>query len=357
MKFSRREFLKLCSFGAGSILTGQTAKPWNGFSPVGLARVAWAHLNSADQKFTVSVYSQPDDTSPIVCQQYRDEILHVYAVITSDKGPGYNPVWYRVWRGYIHSAHMIQVENRLNRPLATLPEKGLLAEVTVPYTQAYRHTNLTGWEPVYRLYSGSNHWIIGVENGPDDTPWYRLREEIGLYEYMVKAEHLRPIPPAELTPIAPEIPFEQKRVEVSINNQTLTAYQRDQVVLKTKISTGLPTVRKIEGKIPTETPRGTFNVQLKTPSRHMGEGNPTADPDDPNTYELPGVPWVSFFEPVTGVAFHGTYWHNNFGMQMSHGCVNMRNPDAKWLYRWLNPITTADRRNQGGYGTQVIVQD
>ena len=42
---------------------------------------------------------------------------------------------------------------------------------------------------------------------------------------------------------------------------------------------------------------------------------------------------------------HGTYWHNNFGHPMSHGCVNMTNEDAKWLYEW------APR------GTLVLVQE
>jgi lipoprotein-anchoring transpeptidase ErfK/SrfK len=80
----------------------------------------------------------------------------------------------------------------------------------------------------------------------------------------------------------------------------------------------------------------------------------------PGGYSLPGVPWTSFFVPETGVAFHGTFWHNNFGVQMSHGCVNMRNADAKWLFRWSDPVwevpvedrSAWDRR---GYGTRVTV--
>ena len=57
----------------------------------------------------------------------------------------------------------------------------------------------------------------------------------------------------------------------------------------------------------------------------------------PGSYTLPGVPWTSFFIFETGVAFHGTFWHNNFGIPMSHGCINMRNEDAKWLFRWVTP--------------------
>ena len=50
----------------------------------------------------------------------------------------------------------------------------------------------------------------------------------------------------------------------------------------------------------------------------------TAADHRPAAYELPGVPWVSYFTG-NGVAFHGTYWHDNFGSPTSHGCLNMRN--------------------------------
>jgi lipoprotein-anchoring transpeptidase ErfK/SrfK len=43
-----------------------------------------------------------------------------------------------------------------------------------------------------------------------------------------------------------------------------------------------------------------------------------------------------------GYALHGTYWHSNFGQPMSHGCVNMRTPDAEWLYQFA-PVGTAVR--------------
>ena len=36
----------------------------------------------------------------------------------------------------------------------------------------------------------------------------------------------------------------------------------------------------------------------------------------------------------SGDALHGTYWHNNFGHVMSHGCVNLPMDVAEWLYAW-----------------------
>ncbi len=91
----------------------------------------------------------------------------------------------------------------------------------------------------------------------------------------------------------------------------------------------------------------------KRPVRHMGDGEITSDL---NAYELPGVPWVTYFYSHTGVAFHGAYWHDNFGKPMSHGCVNMRNEDAKWLFRWVTPTyTNSDKWYQLGEGTLVHV--
>jgi len=52
-------------------------------------------------------------------------------------------------------------------------------------------------------------------------------------------------------------------------------------------------------------------------------------------YYLPNVPYVMYF--YKGYSLHGTYWHNNFGTPMSHGCVNMRTEEAKWLFEWTTP--------------------
>jgi hypothetical protein len=57
---------------------------------------------------------------------------------------------------------------------------------------------------------------------------------------------------------------------------------------------------------------------------------------------------------------HGTYWHTNFGLQMSHGCVNMLNEDAKWLFRWTTPIYDQEIESPSdweltGNGTRVHV--
>ncbi|HLE13304.1 MAG TPA: L,D-transpeptidase, partial [Anaerolineales bacterium] len=53
-------------------------------------------------------------------------------------------------------------------------------------------------------------------------------------------------------------------------------------------------------------------------------------------WDLPGIGWTQLFHGE-GVAVHSTFWHNNFGEPMSHGCVNTAPQDAKWIYRWTQP--------------------
>lgn len=347
-KLTRRSFLKLGSLALGSLAFRPHLSNLFEEDSGDLVRIATT---------SVSIYSQPNDKSRIIYTRYRDDLLHVYYPVVSEYGPRYNPIWYRVWGGYIHSAHLQRVKVRLNPILSQAPEKFALAEVTVPFAQAM-HLNPVKktWEPIYRLYYESTHWIVGIDEGPDGQPWYKLQDELfdTLYFYHVPAVQLRVIPMEEIAPISPDVPHEKKRIEVSIVQQVLTAFEDDKVVLKTKISSGLFDSRpNPPGGIPTDTPKGTYNIQSKMPSKHMGDGNITTDLD---AYELPGVPWTCFFVPKTGVATHGAYWHQNYGTPMSHGCVNMKPEEAKWLFRWTTPaVKSMEKMETIGMGTQVIV--
>ena len=195
------------------------------------------------------------------------------------------------------------------------------------------------------------HWIEGIDEGPDGDVWYRVFDELVGFPYHVPAIHLRPIPFDEWSPIAPNMPLEQKRIEVNLSKQVLTAYESEQVVFQTTISSGIAVALKDPKALSTQTPVGEFRILSKYPSKHMGNGNLFAGPND---YELPGVPWTCFFHEA-GYAFHGTYWHDNFGTPMSRGCVNMRIEEAKWLFRWVRPLHEPHRIYTPGYGTRVVI--
>lgn len=339
-RISRRDFLKLSALGVGTMAFSSNKGKFDLFDDRMLVRVATD---------AVSVHSQPDDESRIVAQWYRDDLLTVYEVVEA-KTPAYNPVWYRVWGGFVHRARLQRVQTLYN-PIKTDLEEGerYLAEITVPYSRAMRYTKFYGWKPLYRLYYGSVHWVDEIGEGPDGQLWYQIFDELASVPYHVPAEHLRMIPPESLKPISPEVDFLDKRVEVDLTMQTVRAYEYEKVVLETKVSTGLP--QGNPDGIGLNTPTGRFNIREKMPSKHMGDGSLASSID---AYELPGVPWTCFFTEA-GHAFHGTYWHENYGVPMSHGCVNMRTEEAKWLFRWLRPVHDGPQLYRRGFGTQVDI--
>ncbi|MGV8027119.1 MAG: L,D-transpeptidase family protein [Anaerolineaceae bacterium] len=338
---SRRNFLKSMGAGvAGLVLTGSSGK-FNFLSSTQLGRVT--------KEPSISVYQDASETSTILFQRYRDEILHLYEEITSPDGPGYNPVWYRIWGGYVHSGFIQKVKYQLNTLVDEFPSQGQLMELTVPYSDTYRHRANEDWEKFYRLYYSSTHWVFSTKEGPDGMPWYEIRDGLVDLSYYVPVEHLRPVTAEELTPIHADVAPSLKRIEISIDFQKLMAYEGDQLIKEMQVSTGVPYLSSGPNAIPTDTPKGNFKIHAKRPSVHMGDGTIRSDAE---AYELPGVPWVSYFEASTGVAIHGTYWHHNFGMVMSHGCINMQSEDAKWIYRWTN---IPDDGNSENFRTPVLV--
>ncbi len=368
---TRRDFLKI----GGLALTGLAAAPlWTPLSALdqdGPVSPLWTRPPERDHgklvrvaTRQVDIRSQPNDEARIVGNRFRDQLLHVYAEVNPPDAPQfYNTLWYRVWGGYVHSAHLQEVKIQINEPLpGSPPESGLLTEVSVPYTVSYQYNERNGWYPWRgsRLYYSSTHWITGLDEGPDGEPWYQVTSELSATEvYWVPARHMRIIPPDELRPISPEVPPEAKRIEISLPEQTLRAYEYDELVYTARISSGIPG-RTPPGELPTATPKGRFRIYSKMPSKHMGSIAGGDEVESNGGFSLPGVPWTMFFEFPGGYALHGTYWHNNFGLQMSHGCVNMRNEDAKWLFRWTTPVFAEEINDHSdwerrGNGTLVII--
>jgi len=113
----------------------------------------------------------------------------------------------------------------------------------------------------------------------------------------------------------------ERWIDVDLTQQRLYAYEGDTLANSFVVSTGT-------WQTPTVT--GTYNVWIKLRSAPMsGPG-----------YYLPNVPYIMYFYGSYGI--HGTYWHNNFGTPMSHGCVNMSIPDSEWIYNFASVGTTVN---------------
>lgn len=122
-----------------------------------------------------------------------------------------------------------------------------------------------------------------------------------------------------------------KWIAVNLFEQTMAVYEDDRLVYASLVSSGL-------GAWPTRP--GLFHIYDKLDNTHMS-GAFAADKTD--YYYIEDVPWVLYFDQ--GISFHGTYWHDKYGFQQSHGCVNLSPKDARWLYEWA------------GIGVAVYVYD
>lgn len=242
-----------------------------------------------------------------------------------------NRLWHRTEGGYVHSMNVQPIDWRLNPVIEEFDENGWLGEISVPYSDAIYYP-ADPYSHAFRLYHTSVYRVTGLVQGADGTPLYALYDErLGVHFY-TPAVNVRRVAPEELTPINPNV--RNKRVHIDVPSQRLVAYQGDTVVMDTLISGGLFRLQEDidrDGGHRTLTPEGNFTVLRKMPSRHMGGGDIYG-----SDYELPGVPWVTYFA-VGGYALHGAWWHSDWGYPHSHGCINMRSDEARWIYRWLHP--------------------
>ena len=282
----------------------------------------------------VIIRKEPSLNADTVGRMATDSVLPMYAQMETDSGNWHNKLWYEVEGGYVHSALIHPVRWELNIPVTTAGDQGFWAEVTVPFTDARSGPSFASPRTKYRYYSGTVYKVIKVlktsDIGSRDL-WYQIEDESFAGLYFVPGKHLRPVSQAEFTALSPEVDPADKKLIVDLKEQRVHAFEKDKEVFTSRTATGA--VFKDLGDAGNfATPTGTFNVYRKTPAQHM-YGGAAGDSD---YFDLPGIPWVSYFVN-NGIAFHGTYWHNDYGVQRSHGCVNLPSENAKWVWRWTMP--------------------
>jgi hypothetical protein len=146
-----------------------------------------------------------------------------------------------------------------------------------------------------------------------DWTWYR----IGDNQWVEQRQVGLVVPAVRPVGVGPD----DKWIEVNLYEQTLAAFVGDQMVYATLVSSGLP-------YWPTE--QGLFRMWLK-----VEMGKMSGRSGKPDYYYLEDVPWAMYFN--RDFALHAAYWHDRFGFQHSHGCVNLAPKDAKWLFDWTRP--------------------
>lgn len=357
--FSRRKFLRKGLMGVGSMLLVPTIPAINN-------QVSFPQNQRLGRvcRGVVEIKSKPSAESNTVKVVYDDTVVtwnrevigepHIYR--------GSNRRWVETPEGYIYAPDLQPVRYQPNIPLKQLPEqngvRGMWAEVTFPYVGVTlanppakslllkQHVDT----PFY-LYFSQIFWIDDVREINNSTQ-YRVVERHGSYGdiFWCDASAFKPILPDDHLPIHPEV--EDKRILINLTRQTLSCLEGKTEVRYCRISSGAKFDASGNAVDAWSTPVGLYHViSRKFLSVHMASGTAASG------YELFGVSWTSIFT-AEGVAIHSTYWHNNFGMPMSHGCVNATPEDARWIYLWSRPEAPYEpgKIDISGYsGTKVQV--
>jgi hypothetical protein len=327
----RRDFLKLSSVAVIGLalphcqVLEQISPP-----PTSLGRIAtWRQ----------AVRTEPKLRSTLVVNKQYDDIISLSGLVLGEAPWPSNPIWYQTEGGFIHSAFVQPVENQPSGGPAPITPPGIWVQVSVPIAETRLKPNAP-WVS-RKLYYSSVYRAVDVMQDEAGRWWYRLQDGIayrpGPY---VLASSLRYVSPAALAPISSE--RTDKQIVVNLAKQEMMCFEGDTPVFSARTATGYA---------PNYTPRGEYEVLRKSHTSYM-IGGAGAD-----HYDLPGVSFPTYFTR-SAIAVHGTYWHNDYGRPRSHGCVNVLNDAAQFVFRWTSPAVPYDQPQiavKRGEGTKVVV--
>jgi len=335
--FDRREFLKYSGLVMGGLLLPETASrllvPQSTFFDSGnkLGRIC-----VGDEGAQFDLKSEPNWNAPSTGIVWRDDVVEwKNEVVTNNLDYyRYNQKWVETPKGYIYSPYVQPVKELSNEPLSLLPEtldgkRGMWVEITKPVVDIIPAVTPSSYwirevlKP--RVYFSQVFWAYDIRQNEGKTE-YRLIEKYGAVpdNYWVDATACRVITADDVAPIHPD--RTEKHIVVDLNYQTLSCFEGKQEVYFCEVSSG--------GIVDGEwlTPRGIHTIWRKMVSTHMSAGGLWG-------FDAPGIAWTTLFDP-NGAAIHSAYWHNDFGTARSHGCINCRPEDAKWIWRWTQPEVT-----------------
>lgn len=359
-KMSRRDFLKLgAAAGLGAVVLN-AARPVMAYLP------QFPSSELLGRTFhTVEVKSKPNPDSQTVETLYEDSVVEWQREVIGTAPSLYstNRKWVETPNGYLPSISLQPVKSELNTPLAELPAslegRGMWAEITVPFVDIYL-ANPPARAPLLaeltdpRFYYSQIFWIDDIRTNDQGEAEYHVTERHGSYgdTFWADARAFKPITAEDVAPIRPEVT--DKSILVDLYHQTVSCYEGQTEVRFCRVSTGAKYDMYGNAVDNWSTPVGDYHViNRKYLSIHMAGGSAAAG------YELFGVCWTCIFA-TPGVAFHSTFWHNNYGEPMSHGCVNMTPEDSKFIYRWSMPEAPYNPgmvEVQGYSGTAVKVRE
>jgi lipoprotein-anchoring transpeptidase ErfK/SrfK len=363
---SRRDFLKLTGLGLGALAfnphrTGPASDLPQFPNAERLGRV----LSRLDVRSAASL------GAPAVKTLYEDSIVEwqrevVSAVVVEGR---VNQRWVETPEGFIYSPDLQPVRNQPNTALTAVPagKPGFWAEVTVPYVDlAVENAPASPWAKDVisyglkpRLYYSQVGWIDQVRAGDGGRSLYRFNEDAGHgFGYgdifWADGSAFRPLTEDDVSPINPDVDPAQKKVYINATYETLQCFEGSTEVYFCRVSSGAKWDAYGNVVDKWSTPLGEQTTWRKAISIHMSGGSTGAG------FDTPAISWTTLFNP-DGIAVHAAFWHNDFGAPRSHGCVNARPEDAKWIFRWTTPNVSLDQSDISlqwpNGGTHIIVDE
>ncbi|MBI1855443.1 MAG: L,D-transpeptidase [Chloroflexi bacterium] len=371
---SRRDFLKLSGLGLGALALNpfRNAPSLPAKLPQFPAGDRLGRIVVTPNYYSTELKPSPNVNVPAIRNVAQDEVVvWQREVVGTEAYSGTSTRWVETPEGFIYAPYVQPVRNLPNTPIASLPagKQGFWAEVTVPYVdlrlpqgavpigEGVKYNLETG-QPI-RLYYSQVVWIDQVGADANGNILYRFNEApqhgYGPGDvFYADGAAFRPLTDEDVAPINPDVDPAAKKIVIDATStrQYLSCFEGNTEVYFCRVSTGF--AERFA------TPLGDQAIAWKIFSLHMA-----ANTGAGSGYDTMAVSWPTFFNTNAGAAVHATFWHNDFGVRRSHGCVNVLPEDAQWIFRWTSPFVSLDQSelrlqwpNVGGpYSTSVVVNE
>lgn len=337
---NRRDFLKLSAAGIGAMALA-------GRIPNMLQIGSWPEnilLGRNCVGGIVNLREKPSPDAALINTYYEDTVVIWLREVLGEAPAGLlSKRWVETPEGYIYAPSLQPVRNIPNKPVESLSStslgNGMWVKVTVPYVDLIlenppAHSPWSQNAEYLRLYYSQVVWVDQIKTDASGNVLYRVNERFGPGDiFWADARAFKPLNDDDFASISPNV--ENKHIQVNVTYQYLSCFEDNREVYFCRVSTGAKF--NAEGEVVDKwaTPLGEHLIYRKMASMHMIGGSSGAG------WDTPGIGWTTLFAHG-GVAIHSTFWHNNYGVPVSHGCVNVTPEDALWIFRWTTPYVPYD---------------
>jgi lipoprotein-anchoring transpeptidase ErfK/SrfK len=278
---------------------------------------------------SVSIYARPSLKEPIRRTAKKGDLQRVVGVSPGIEGD--TGLWWATTEGYVglHTLSTATSEWAKDWALPTGADAPLGWWGSIRSTANVRAAPTTKAPVVGQLAPGDRVKVLSEIKGDPvgtNTTWYRI--DGGRYAGAVVHSSLvtrMPEPKPIVVPRPADAPTGAGTIVVSRSASTLTYLDTDsKPLLATYVSLGRAGV---------ETPEGEYSTMGKY---HFDTMSSLTVADADHAYNLPNVPFVQYYLDG-GYAIHSTYWHDDFGLTESQGCINVTWSDGAFLFGLTQP--------------------